>query len=64
MKKFKASMFDYCKTILAKVSFSRRLSWKEYKKSLQYLDASEKVEFRRWVRTKLSSKNPVSSKIV
>jgi len=49
-KPFKQSMLDYCKTILRKMSFSKQLFLKEYRKSLSYLSAEEQNELRRWVR--------------
>ncbi|MGB3181876.1 MAG: hypothetical protein WBB45_10830 [Cyclobacteriaceae bacterium] len=45
----KTSMFDYCKVILTKVSFDKRLFWKEYRKSRGYLCANEFRELRQWV---------------
>lgn len=50
MSAFKVSMFEYCKTILEKISFSRKLFLKEYRKSLHYLNTNERTEFKRWVR--------------
>lgn len=49
-RKFKQSMLAYCKLILLKMSFSRRLFLKEYRKSFSYLNEEEKSELRRWVR--------------
>jgi hypothetical protein len=46
----KQSMLSYCKTILRKMSFSKRLFLKEYRKSLSYLSAEEQNELRRWIR--------------
>jgi len=43
-------MLSYCKTILRKMSFSKRLFLKEYRKSLSYLSAEEQNELRRWIR--------------
>lgn len=47
---FEQSMLDYCKIILKKMSFNKRLFLKEYRKSLSYLTAEERNELRRWVR--------------
>lgn len=47
---FKRSMLAYCKTILEKMSFSKKLFLKEYRKSLSYLTAEEQLELKRWVR--------------
>lgn len=43
-------MLGYCKLILRKMSFSKKLFLKEYRKSLSYLDRDEQNELRRWVR--------------
>lgn len=47
---FKKSMLEYCKTILSKMSFNRRLFLKEYRKSLSYLTAEERHQLKEWVR--------------
>lgn len=47
---FKKSMLGYCKLILEKMRFSKKLFLKEYRKSLHYLTADEQVELKRWVR--------------
>jgi hypothetical protein len=49
-KSFKKSMLGYCKLILLKMRFSKRLFLKEYRKSLSYLSAEEQVELKRWIR--------------
>ena len=49
-KDFKNSMLAYCKLILEKMSFSRKLFRKEYRKSLSYLNDEEQSELRRWLR--------------
>jgi len=49
-KGFKRSMLVYCKLILQKMSFSKKLFLKEYRKSLSYLTAEEQVELKKWVR--------------
>lgn len=43
-------MLAYCKIILEKMSFSKRLFLKEYRKSLTYLNDEEQHELRRWLR--------------
>jgi hypothetical protein len=48
--RFKKSMLAYCKLILEKMSFSRRLFLKEYRKSFSYLTAEEQGELKRWLR--------------
>lgn len=47
---FKRSMLAYCKLILKKMSFSKKLFLKEYRKSLSYLTREEQVELKKWVR--------------
>ena len=49
-KNFKQSMLAYCKTILEKMSFSRKLFLKEYRKSFSYLSEEEQNELKKWVR--------------
>ena len=47
---FKQSMLGYCKLILQKMSFNKKLFLKEYRKSLSYLNSEEQNELKRWVR--------------
>ncbi len=49
----KTSMLDYCKLILQRVSFDRRLWRKEYRKSLKRLPASESGQLRQWAKAQL-----------
>jgi len=49
-KDLKKSMLEYCKIILEKMSFSRRLFRKEYKKTFAYLAPAEHEELKRWLR--------------
>lgn len=49
-RKFKLSMLEYSKIILAKFSFSRKLFIKEYKKAFKHLDKHERTALRQWVR--------------
>ena len=49
-KNFKQGMLEYCKLILQKMSFSKKLFLKEYRKSLSYLTHEEQNELRRWAR--------------
>lgn len=49
-RKFKQSMLAYCKLILLKMSFSRKLFLKEYRKSFSYLNEEERNELRKWIR--------------
>lgn len=43
-------MLDYFKIILAKMSFSKTLQRKEYRKSFQYLTPSEQQALKEWIR--------------
>jgi hypothetical protein len=45
----KTTMLDYCKLILEKVQFNKRLFWKEYKKSCYHLAEHEAAELREWL---------------
>jgi hypothetical protein len=49
-KNFQRSMLGYCKLILQKMSFSKKLFLKEYRKSLSYLSEEEQMELKQWVR--------------
>lgn len=57
-RNFKQSMLAYCKIVLMKMSFSRRLFLKEYRKSLSWLSPEERNELRQWVR---ESKDNIST---
>jgi hypothetical protein len=50
-KRFKTRMVEYCKNILHKFTFNPALFRKEYRKSLQYLNAEDRAELRHWVRS-------------
>jgi hypothetical protein len=52
-----SKMLSYSKTILEKMSFDRRLLWKEYRKSIRHLTHYEYKELREWVRARFSRKN-------
>lgn len=49
-RNFKQSMLTYCKIVLRKMSFSKKLFLKEYRKSLSWLNPEERKELREWVR--------------
>jgi hypothetical protein len=49
-RNIKRNMLGYCKLILVKMRFSKKLFLKEYRKSLSYLSAEEQVELKKWVR--------------
>lgn len=51
----KRSMLEYCKLILEKLSFNRRLFFKEYRKSLTFISPEQRPELRRWVRERFRS---------
>jgi len=46
----KTSMLEYCKIVLKKVSFNKRLFFKEYRKSRQWLKPQEVSELKDWLR--------------
>lgn len=58
-RKFKQSMLAYCKLILLKMSFSRKLFLKEYRKSFSYLNEDERNELKKWVREARNSADGV-----
>ena len=47
-------MLEYCKTILQKISFSKWLFKKEYKKTFKYLSEEQHVELKKWIRANSS----------
>ncbi len=48
----KHSMLEYLKMVLQKVSFDRGLLRREYRKSFQWLNASERKELNLWIKQK------------
>jgi hypothetical protein len=48
---FKRSMLEYSLIILGKMKFNRILFRKEYRKTFQYLDATEHDELKRLLRS-------------
>lgn len=48
--KGKTSMLEYCKLVLKKMSFNRRLFRKEYKKTFTYLDPMDHTKLKQWIR--------------
>ena len=62
--KLKNSILEYCKTILHKVSFSKALFKKEYRKSFNYLHPDDHLELRKWLRLKLKLKGKLKPKEV
>lgn len=55
----KNSMLDYCKLILEKVRFNKKLFWKEYKKSCHNLADNEVAELREWLNSRYGPFNRV-----
>lgn len=51
--KFKTRMVEYCKNIMQQFTFNRTLFRKEYRKSLQYLNAEDQLELKRWLRSNI-----------
>ena len=43
-------MLEYCKIILGKMKFSKRLFRKEYRKTFRYLEPSEHHKLKQWLR--------------
>jgi hypothetical protein len=59
----KTTMLEYCKTILYKVSFSKKLLMKEYRKARYWLAPHEASQLKAWLRNdlhKAMEKSPVS----
>lgn len=54
----KTSMLEYCKIILRKISFNRKLFRKEYRKSFRYLAPDEQIHFRKWAREFIRNQEP------
>ncbi len=50
-------MLEYCKTILQKISFNKRLFKKEYKKTFKYLTKDEHLELKKWLKSQLNVTN-------
>jgi hypothetical protein len=52
-RRFKRSMLEYSKIILAKMIFDKELFRKEYSKAIKHLTDVERMELRAWTRTAL-----------
>jgi len=48
-------MLEYCKIILVKISFNKRLFRKEYRKTFSYLDPNEHNELKKWIRDQMKN---------
>jgi len=59
----KTSMLAYSKLILEKVSFSKELFEREYKKALRNLPASEALILREWLSGEGRKLMPVSATV-
>jgi hypothetical protein len=55
--KFNRSMLEYCKIILSKISFDKKLFRKEYKKTFVYLEPNEHNELKKWLRNQMMNGN-------
>jgi hypothetical protein len=49
-------MLDFCKTVLTRVSFDRRLFAKELKKSFKWLSKEDAETLRQWAMAQYSHK--------
>ncbi len=47
-------MLEYCKLVLEKISFNRKLFRREYRKSFRYLEPKEHFELKKWLRSKMN----------
>ena len=56
-------MLEYCKTILQKISFSKSLFKKEYKKTFRYLNEGEHVELKKWLKENMVKTSNKETKI-
>ncbi len=56
-------MLEYCKVILQKISFSKTLFKKEYKKSFKYLTQAEHQELKTWLRARINLDNSRTAKV-
>ncbi len=59
----KGDFLEYSKLILDKVSFDKRLFWKEYRKSIGNLTKSESLAFKYWLVEKFSFRGKTASRI-
>jgi len=46
-------MLEYCKIVLQKISFSKSLFKKEYKKTFNYLTNDQHAELKKWLRANI-----------
>ena len=50
-------MLEYCKLILEKISFNRKLFRREYRKSFRYLEPKEHFELKKWLRSRMKNRH-------
>ena len=58
------AMFEYCKTVLEKVSFNEELFCKEFEKSIQRFLPHEQHELEIWVKSLKLQKQELSACLV
>jgi hypothetical protein len=63
MGKNKRCYLEYSKLILEKVSFDKRLFWKEYRKSFNHLTKSESAAFKYWIVQRYSLQGKTASRL-
>ena len=56
LKKSESSMLKYCKVVLDRISFDRKLLIKEYRKSLKWLSREESTVLKAWMRIRFKGK--------
>ena len=56
-------MLEYCKVVLQKISFSKPLFKKEYKKTFKYLTQAEHQELKTWLKEKMNVDSSRMSKV-
>ncbi len=59
---FESKILKYNKLILEKVSFDKRIFWKEYRKSIGNLTEPESLALRLWVIEKFGCRGKIASK--
>lgn len=63
MGNFKTNLVEYYKLILTRVSFSKRLFWKEYKKGIKSLPEHETHSLRHWIVQKFLFRGRTAAKL-
>jgi hypothetical protein len=64
MSNCKNNLLEYSKLILERVSFSKRLFWKEYRKSIKVLPESDSHSLRHWMIKRFSFRGRTAVKLV